>query len=155
MQRVASIDTQLLPSVTLRFSPFITFLLLFFLSIDSLPLPIQAQITPLTSLLALLFLPFTITCLRVTPLLKIVIFFVVYALLHSVIALFIDLTALGAEEVRVFAWARQVIALLIGLSVFLVLRRILVSVSEQFIISAVIAGALPVLAIALLICCGG
>ena len=133
-----------------KLSAIISFFLLFSLSFQSIPLPIQAQIIPLTSLLAVFFLPFIINRVHLTPLLKMVILFVIFALIHSLVALFIDMTALGAGEIRVLAWTRQVAALIAGLSVFLVLRRTLVSVSNQFIIYAVAAGALPALTVALL-----
>jgi hypothetical protein len=139
-----------LPIASWRPFAVISFLLLFALSFESVPLPIQAQIIPLTSILALLFLPFTITRIRVTPLLKVVVLFAAFVLLHSVTALFVNMAVLGIGEILVTAWARQVIALIAGLSVFLVLRKTLVSVSERFIIYAVIAGALPALAVALL-----
>lgn len=133
----------------------ISFLLLFSLSFESIPLPIEAQIVPLASLFALLFLPFTITRLYITPLLKLVVLFGLFVLLHSIVALFVDVTAPGAGQIRVLAWARQVAALVAGLSVFLVLRRTLVSVSDRFIILAVVAGALPALAVGLLnVFCG-
>lgn len=128
----------------------ISFSLLCALSFGSVPLPIQAQIIPLTTLLAILFLPFTIMRISITPLFKMIVLFAVFVLLHSVVALFIDLTALGAEEVRVLAWARQVTALVAGLSVFLVLRRALIYVTDKFIIHALIIGALPALVVALL-----
>ncbi|GAW94073.1 hypothetical protein [Calderihabitans maritimus] len=129
---------------------FISFLLLFGLSLESIPLPITAQVSPLTSLLAVFFLPLAVTRLRVTPLLKAVILFVVYVLIHSVIALFIDVIILEAGELRVLAWARQMAALLAGLAVFLVLRKTLVRVSDRYTVGAVAAGALPALAMALL-----
>lgn len=138
------------PAIVYQSSVVISFLLLFTLSFESVPLPVKAQIIPLTSILALLFLPFTITRVSVTPLLKVVTLFVAFVLLHSVVALFIDMAVLGAGEIRVIAWARQVIALIVGLSVFLVLRKTLVNVSDRFIIRAIIAGALPALVLALL-----
>jgi len=131
-------------------SVMISFFLLFSLSFESIPLPIQAQIIPLTSLLAVFFLPFTMDRIRMTPLFKMVALFSVFVLLHSVVALFIDVVASGAGEVRVFAWFRQVVALVMGLSVFFVLRRTLTSVSDRFIIYVIIAGALPALTLALL-----
>jgi len=138
------------PAIAWGPSAVISFLLLFALSVESVPLPIQAQIIPLTSLFAILFLPLTITRIRVTPLLKMVITFVIFVMLHSAVALFVDVAALGAGEIRVLAWARQVAALVAGISVFLVLRKSLISISDQFIIRAVIAGALPALVLALL-----
>lgn len=134
----------------MRLFAIISFLLLFSLSLESIPLPIQAQIVPLTSTLALLFLPFVLIRVKVTPLSKMVFFFACWVLLQSVIALSIDVFALGAREVRVLAWARQVVALIAGLSVFFVLRRTLKNVSNKFIMYAVIAGALPALLLALL-----
>lgn len=128
----------------------ISFLLLFALSFESIPLPIRAQIVPPTSILALLLLPFIITHTRLTPLTKAVIFFVSFVLLHSLIALFIDVAFFGAEQLRILAWARQVIALIAGLSVFLVLKRTLTSVSDQLVIYAIILGALPALLLAIL-----
>lgn len=137
-------------SKPLRLFVAINILLLFALSLESIPLPVQVQIMPLSGILALFFLPFILTRVRITPLFKTVIIFVIFVLLHSVVALFVDIVVLGVEEIRVITWARQVIALIMGLSVFLVLRKTLVNVSDRFIVHAVIAGALPALALALL-----
>ena len=139
-----------LPPFALRPFAIVSFLLLFALPVDSLPLPIRAQVIPLTSLFAMLFLPFIIGRIHITPLFKMVILFSTFVLLHSVIALFIDYIILDRGEVRIFAWFRQVVALIAGLSVFFVLRRTLVHVSDRFVIYAVVAGALPALAVALL-----
>lgn len=130
---------------------FIGLLLLFSLSVESVPLPppFQAQIIPLTSILAVLFLPFIFTRFTLTPLFKVVMLFIGFVLLQSLVALFIDVAFLNAGEIRVLAMARQVIALMMGLSVFLVLRRTLRNTSDRFVISAVIAGALPAIALAL------
>jgi len=64
-----------MPSISMRPLEVISFLLLFALSFETVPLPIQAQIIPLTSVLALLFLPLTIMRIRTTPLFKMVIIF--------------------------------------------------------------------------------
>ena len=138
------------PLSKIKLSGLISFFLLATLSVESVPLPVRAQILPLASLLAVLVLPFVINRIRATPLLKVVAIFVFFVLLHSVIALFIDVTTLGAGEARVLAWARQVIALVMGLSVFLVLRGTLINVSDRFIVYSVIVGALLALAVALL-----
>lgn len=148
--RMTALYNRYLPSSGLQSFTLISFLLLFFLSIEHFPIPIQAQIIPLTSILAVLFLPFTVTNIRITPLFRVVVLFVIFTLLHSIVALFIDVIFSGEGEVRIFAWVRQVIALVIGLSVFLVLRRTLVYVSDRFLSYAVIAGALPALTVALL-----
>lgn len=131
-------------------SVIISFLLLFSLPFEHVPLPIQAQIIPLTPILAVFFLPFIIERIQMTPLLRIIFFFAIFVLLHSTVALLMDMAILGAGEGRVFAWVRQVFALAAGLSVFFVLRRALINVSDRFIIYSVLAGALPALALALL-----
>ncbi|MEM2002757.1 MAG: hypothetical protein QXT77_08945 [Candidatus Methanomethylicaceae archaeon] len=138
------------PMTGWRLSAVISFLLMFALSFESVPLPIQAQIVPLTSLLALLFLPVTALRMRKTPLFQVVMAFTIYTIFHSVIALFIDIVIRGDEVIRFTAWGRQVLALAAGLSVFMVLRRTLVDVSDQFVISSVVAGASPAIALALL-----
>lgn len=139
--------------LTTAWRPFaiISFLLLFALSFESIPLPIRAQIVPLTSLLALLFLPFIIIIrIHITPLFKMIMAFAIFMMLHSVVALLIDVAIRGEEVIRLTAWGRQVAALTGGLSVFFILRRTLISVSDQFIFGSVIAGALPALGLALL-----
>jgi len=133
----------------LRPSAAISFVLLFFLSIDHLPIPVQAQIIPLTSVLSLVFLPFVLKWrIPITPLLRIVTLFIGFVLLHSLVALLVDVFN-GAGQIRVIAWGRQVIALCLGISVFLVLRETLKNVSDRFIIQAMAIGALLPLALAL------
>jgi len=124
-------------------------LLLLALPIERVPLLAQAQSIPLTSVLAALVLPFTLRRLEVSPLLKVVGLFVAFVLVHSVVALYVDVYILGAPEIRVVAWARQVIALGLGLSVFLVLRHALMRASDRFVVRAVIGGALLALVVAL------
>jgi len=138
----------------LRPSAAISFILLFFLSIDHLPLPIQAQIIPLSSILSMIFLLLLLILgkrIPVTPLLRIVMLFIGFVLLHSVVALLVDVFVFnGAGQIRVIAWGRQVIALGLGVSVFLVLRKTLKNVSDRFMIQAMVIGALLPLALALL-----
>lgn len=83
--------TVCMPSMSIRPLALISVLLLFALSFEAVPLPIQAQIIPLTSLLALLFLPFTIRRIRLTFILKLVMAFAVFVMLYSLVALFVDI----------------------------------------------------------------
>lgn len=124
-------------------------LLILALPVESLPLPVRAQIIPLTSLLALPFLPFVLKRIKVTPLMQAVIIFVLFTLLHSMVALFIDIGFLRAGTIRIYAWARQLAALLAGLAVFFVLRTALLYISDRALGSAVLVGAVPALALSL------
>lgn len=123
----------------------LSFLLLFVLSIDTLPLHIRAEYIPLADVLAVLFLPFFAARFRVTPLFTIVLFLCGYILTHGLIALFIEFVALGEKIYGPISFSRQAAALFLGLSLFFVLRKIFTQVSNQFIaISAMIGAFLPV-----------
>jgi len=128
----------------------ITFLLLVTLSVEHTPLPFRAQILPLTSILALAFLPVTVNKLELTSLFKVIMLFVAFVLIHSLFALLIDIVVLNVGDIRVLAWARQVIALGMGLAVFLVLRRTLISSSNRFVVYSIIVGAVPAILLAML-----
>lgn len=120
---------------------FISFLLLFTLGIESLNLPLQAHILPLTSFLAIAFAPLIITYIPITPLFKVLTWFLLFILLHSLVALFTDVVLLNEGATRFYAWFRQVAALALGVSVFIVLRKVLTRVSKRFIIFSVLLGA--------------
>jgi len=136
-------------SLRFNFFPLVCVLLLASLSVESTPLPIRAQIAPLTSLLALLFLPFILTRIQKTPLMQAVIIFVIFAVCHSLIALFIDVVILGQEIVRIYSWARQIAALLGGVAVFFVLRVALTHISHRVFLKGVLMGAIPAIVLSL------
>jgi len=137
--------------IPLRFNffPLVCVLLLASLSVESTPLPIRAQIAPLTSLLALLFLPFILTRIQKTPLMQAIVIFVIFAVCHSLIALFIDVVILGQEIVRIYSWARQVAALSGGVAVFFVLRVAFPHTSHRVLLKGVFMGAIPAIALSL------
>ncbi|MGB9902667.1 hypothetical protein [Methanothrix sp.] len=128
----------------------ISFLLLVSLAIEHTPLPFKAQILPLTSIFALLFLPLIVRNFKLTPLFKITILFVSFVLVHSLFALLIDISVFNGGEIRILAWARQIIALTMGIAVFMILRTTLVRVSERFVIHSIILGATTAIFLAML-----
>jgi hypothetical protein len=122
------------------------------LSVETIRLPfISIYIAPLTGLLATAVLPFYYSKTRritTSPLFLAVTVFVVYALVHSIIFLGVDLLTLGMGWNRVFRWIEEVIALGIGVSVFYVLRHALTRISDYDIGRIGVIGAVPALAIA-------
>lgn len=139
-----------LPASHVSASLIVSFILLSTLSFESIPLPVRAQVLPLTSILAVFFLPFISKRIYSTPLLKSVVLFGAYALFHSLIGLFIDVAVRGDGGMRVFTWFRQVVSLTLGISVFLVLRTALVKVTDSVVIRIILLGSLPSLTIGLL-----
>lgn len=119
------------------------------LSFETSPLPIRVQIMPLASLLALLFLPFALRRIFKTPLITAVALFAGYALIHSAVGLFIDAVH-GEPLIRLISWLRQVAALIAGVSLFIVMRKALLHLSERQIVRYVILGTLPSLILAVL-----
>jgi hypothetical protein len=128
----------------------IAVLIFFTLSMDSIPLPIRAQIIPLASVLALFFMPWALIHSRITPLMKRVLAFVSFAVVYSIIAVFVDVSITGDYDIRLYSFWRQFLALLASVSVFLVSRRALLHISDRFLTIGVLAGAFPAIAIALM-----
>lgn len=123
------------------------------LTLQSIPLPIPAQVTPLSSMLSALALPVVLLSQRtisLTPLAKVVFAFVAFLGLHSLTALFIDVVVLRADMVRVIAWLRQVLALAAGMSVFWVLRSTLRTLSDRTVARLIVVGAVPPVLVGLL-----
>ncbi len=132
---------------------FVSFILLFSLSFESIPFPIQAQIKPLTSLLSIVFLPIFLLFynnIKITPLFKYIVLFLLFVITHSIIALIIDVFFLEAGNIRIISSIRQLLALLGGTSVFIILRETLQKVSDEFIVYSILIGGLPALITALL-----
>lgn len=115
-------------------------ILLLFLPIDTLPLvgKFDVRIFPLSSALASVFALLALNRISISPLLKAVFVFLVFAVTHSALTLFYDI-ALGSEDLyRAYALARQMFALLSGIAVFFVLRRALInraSMLEKFVLA--------------------
>lgn len=122
------------------------------LSFDSVPLPIEASVAPLASIVAAAALPVIMRSspvLPVTPLLQVVGLFVGYLTVHSGVALFVDVAVRGEPAVRFVAWLRQILALGAGIAVYLVLRRALVEFSDRWVARLLVLGAVPAVALAL------
>jgi hypothetical protein len=124
-------------------------LLLLTLQFQTVPIPVGIQMMPLTSLLALMSLVFVMHRVKQSLLLICVTAFVTYAILHSLVALCLDL-AYGDSALRFTSWLRQIAALIAGISVFLVLRTCLQYFSNRRILWVVIIGSIPAFVLALL-----
>jgi len=121
-------------------------LVLLSLSIDRIPLfgdAIPVQILPLSAVISLALLPWIRLRLRYSPLLGPVLCFAGYALVHSVVALFVDIVLLRQEEVRIFAWFRQVVGLVMGVALFIVLKTGLVYLKSRDVVRVVTIGIAP------------
>jgi hypothetical protein len=132
-----------------RFYVFVGAMLLLTLQFQTVPVPVGIQMMPLTSLLALASTVFVIHRIERSLLLTCVVAFVSYAIIHSLVALSLDLAA-GDPAIRFTSWLRQIAALLAGFSVFLVLRTCLQNFSNQRILWVVIVGSVPALLLAVL-----
>jgi hypothetical protein len=128
---------------------FFTVVVGFLLSVDRLPLPINAQVIPPLSFFCALLLPLFLLRMRRTPLLTVILLFALFVLVYSAIAVFIDYVILGQNEIRVYAWLRQVFAFIAGVSVFFVLRTVLTCVPDRRLAVGILIGAVPALAVAL------
>ena len=123
------------------------------LTFQSIPLPIPAQISPLTSLLALGALPLLLISQQQfawTPLAKVVVGFVAFLVLHSLVAVFLDVVIWQEKMVRLLAWARQIVALAAGFSVFWVLRTTLCTIPDRKLAALIVWGSIPPILVALL-----
>jgi hypothetical protein len=109
---------------------------------ETLPIPIEVQVMPLTSVLALLFLPFVTRNIERTPLLMAVLIFSVFVLLHSLILLVIDML-LGEPPIRMFSWFRQFLAFVLGIFIYLGFRKTLLYIDNKKVLKYVILGAVP------------
>ena len=124
-------------------------MLLLTLQFQTVPVPVGIQMMPLTSLLALMSTVFVIHRVERSLLLTCVAAFVSFAIIHSLVALSLDLAA-GGSVIRFTSWLRQIAALIAGFSVYLVLRTCLQHFSNQKILWVVIVGSIPALLLALL-----
>jgi hypothetical protein len=104
---------------------------------------------PLTSLLALMGTVFVIHRVERSLLLTCVVAFVLYAIMHSLVALSLDLAS-GDSALRFTSWLRQIAALIAGFSVFLVLRVCLRHFSNRKIVWMVMVGSIPAILLAFL-----
>ncbi len=132
-----------------RLLPVLGSLLLLSLQFQTLPLPVDAQMMPPSSLIALFALPFVAHRLHRSPQLVAVSAFAGYAFLHSAVALYIDMVDTGSA-VRMFSWARQFFALLGGVATFLVMRECFAEMTPRSMMRAIALGAVPALLLAML-----
>lgn len=124
-------------------------ILLLSLQFQTLPIRIQIQSLPLTTVFALLFLPFVIGRIPRSPLLSILAIFFGFVFLHSLILLLVDLFA-NQPDTRFIAWARQSFALFAGIATFLVFRTAFLHVSLQQIFKFIAWGTIPALLLSVL-----
>lgn len=116
------------------------------LGFETVPLPLRAQIVPLASCIAALALPLVVVTARRprwTPVAKTVAAFVLFAAVHSLVALAVDFSAHGVSHVRLVAWLRQLGALGAGAAAFMVLREAMRRLSDRAVVVAVSLGGLP------------
>jgi|Deesub1362A_J573_1020465.scaffolds.fasta_scaffold01190_8 O-antigen ligase len=108
-----------------KVSEVLLFLMAFALPVGSIALPVKAKVIPLASVIAFLGAPFLGRKIRISPILTATWIFTLYVLIHSLVALLLDLhhTSAGVD-LRVFAWVKQVISLLLGISVYAVVRNL-------------------------------
>ncbi len=124
-------------------------ILLLSLQFQTLPIRIQIQSLPLTTVFALLFLPFVIGRIPRSPLLSILAIFFGFVFLHSLIFLLVDLFS-NQPDTRFIAWARQSFALFAGIVTFLVFRTAFLHVSLQQIFKFIAWGTVPALLLSVL-----
>jgi hypothetical protein len=117
-------------------------LLILTMQFETVPFLTGVQIMPLTSILAFVMLPFIMYPVPRTPLFNVTVLFIVFILLHSAVFLFIDIIT-GDSIIRLISWARQFIAVIFGISIFLILRICLLHLSDSDIVKYVIYGAIP------------
>ncbi|MBL0176435.1 MAG: hypothetical protein IPP94_14420 [Ignavibacteria bacterium] len=130
-----------------RFTAFIGALLLLTLQFQTLPFNVNVQLLPLTTALALLFFPFIVRDIPRSPLLSVIGLFTGYAVLHSMLALGVDMMA-NPGDIRFYAWFRQLVAVLAGVVTYLVLRSCMLAVEDRDVIRYMILGAIPSLLLA-------
>lgn len=119
------------------------------LQFQTLPLEIPIQTLPLTTVVAFLVFPLVLLKVPKSPLLTVVMVFCGFAVVHSLVAVIIDLLA-GYSDLRFLAWVRQVIALIAGGLTFFVFRCTLVYLSPKQIFRLIIIGAIPMLLLSFL-----
>ncbi len=127
----------------------IAILMIVTLQFQTLPFDIPIQTLPLTTIVALIAFPFLISKTFKSPLLSAVILFATFALVHSLVALLIDLMK-DYPDTRFIAWVRQCAALLAGVITFYAFRVTLVHLSLEKILRWIVIGSLPALLFSLL-----
>lgn len=124
-------------------------ILILTLQFQTLPLPIQVQNMPLTTVLALLFLPFVLHDLRMTPVSRLLLVFFLFAFMHSLVALVYELLQSG-RDIRFVSWLRQAVAITGGVASFMVFRYLFRHMHSLQIARSVLIGTIPALLLALL-----
>lgn len=119
------------------------------LQFQTLPLEIPIQSLPVTTVVAIMVFPLVLFKVSRSPLFITVMVFCGFAVVHSLIAVIIDLS-FGYSDLRFLAWLRQVIALIAGGLTFFVFRSTLVYLSVKQIFRLIIIGAIPALLLSFL-----
>ncbi len=122
-------------------------LFILMLSIESLPfLSSLAQTTPLIYFFCLLFAPIYFEKIYITPLFKILIFFILFAVAITAIY-FVKENINGDSKVislRVINFSRQFVALILGLCLFICIRNILLTCGSEFVLRYCIYSIIPI-----------
>ncbi len=122
----------------------ILILLIFSMQFETIPLPIKAQIIPLTGIFVVLFLAFTLDYIYITPLFSMFLLWFVFGLLHSTILLIVDLLLnFNGEPLRFLSWFRQIITFIIGALIFWSFRYFIKFSNEKVLCYAVAILSLP------------
>lgn len=124
-------------------------LLLVTLQFQILPLDIQVQTLPWTTVVALSALPWVVLRVPRSPLLLAMMAFAGFAITHSAIAVMTDLWSVDGD-VRIFAWLRQLFALTAGVVTFLAFRICFLYLDTRRIVRLIILGSLPAIALSLI-----
>ncbi len=124
-------------------------MLLITMQFQTTPLGLQAQNIPLTSVLALLCLPFALLKIPRSPLMTLVAIFACYVVLQSLIWLVVDLSG-GDTDIRIVSWARQFGAFTAGIATFIVLRSSLMFLDDHQVLRYVILGTVPMFVLSIL-----
>ncbi len=124
-------------------------MLLLTMQFQTTPLGLQAQNIPLTSVLALLCLPFAVLRIPRSPLMTATALFACYVILLSLVWLIADLFD-GGTDVRIISWARQFGAFVAGMATFTVLRSTMISLDDHQIARYVFLGTIPLFVLSIL-----
>lgn len=124
---------------------FIFFLL--FLSVEFLPfLASVAQTTPLCYFLCILLIPFSLKKIEFTPILKLLITYILYALLITLFyfAKEIFSNSLDVVSLRLVNFIRQIVALLLGLLLFITIRKVIQQIGIEVFLRYAIYSIIPI-----------
>lgn len=126
--------------------PVLGALLLAGMCVESIALGSSRTTLPLSTLVAVGALPVLLVLhpkLRSGPITRSVVMFVMYAVVHSIVALMIDVATGADAMIRLIAWVRQIAAVFGGLAVYLVYRQVLPLLDDRQVTSYLWMGLVP------------